>query len=153
MERFLSNAVMPIDAKGRVSIPAAFRQVLAARGFREIYGMQALGEPAIDAGGPDLLQRYETRMAAEDPFGETYADMSLFAYGDGSFLKVDGEGRITVTDFVRSHTGIADRVAFVGRSHFFQLWEPERFEAQRQAARARLLAMRGRNASGGEPSR
>ncbi|KAB0680817.1 division/cell wall cluster transcriptional repressor MraZ [Aureimonas leprariae] len=142
MDRFLSNSVLGIDAKGRVSIPSGFRQVMAARGFRDFYGMQSLGDPAIDVGGSDLLERYESRMSAEDPLGETYADLSLLAYGDGTFLKVDPEGRITVTDFIRSHTGIADRVAFVGRNQFFQLWEPDRFEAHRAEARARLLAAR-----------
>ncbi|WP_152045944.1 division/cell wall cluster transcriptional repressor MraZ [Aureimonas psammosilenae] len=142
MDRFLSNSILGIDSKGRVSIPSTFRQVLAAKGFREFYAMQSLGEPAIDVGGADLLERYETRMAAEDPFGETYSDMSLFAYGDGAFLKVDPEGRITVNDFIRAHTGITDRVAFVGRNLFFQLWEPSRFEEHRAKARARLVAMR-----------
>lgn len=142
MDRFLSNSILGIDAKGRVSIPSIFRQVLAARGFREFYGMQSLGDPAVDVGGPDLLERYETRMGAEDPFSEIYSDMSLFTYGDGAFLKVDPEGRITVNDFIRSHTGITDRVAFVGRNLFFQLWEPDRFEEHRREARARLLAMR-----------
>ncbi|ALN74102.1 MULTISPECIES: division/cell wall cluster transcriptional repressor MraZ [unclassified Aureimonas] len=142
MDRFLSNSVNNIDAKGRVSVPAPFRQVLAARGQRELYALQAIGQPAIDVGGMDLLERYETRMAQEDPFSEDYSDMSLFAYGDGAFLKFDAEGRIMVTDFIRSHTGITDRVAFVGRNHFFQLWEPSRFEAYRAEARARLTARR-----------
>lgn len=142
MDRFLSNWVNNIDTKGRVSVPATFRQVLTARGYRELYGLQAIGHPAIDVGGMDLLERYEARMSREDPFGETYADMSLFTYGDGAFLKFDQEGRISVTDFIRSHTGITDRVAFVGNNHFFQLWEPSKFEAHRAAVRARLLKAR-----------
>ncbi|MBC8129324.1 MAG: division/cell wall cluster transcriptional repressor MraZ [Rhizobiaceae bacterium] len=147
MDRFLSNAVNNVDAKGRVSVPAAFRQILTQRGFNELYGMQALGDPAIDVGGMDLLERYEQRLAAEDPFSESYADMSLFTYGDGAFLKFDQEGRITVNDFIRSHTGITDKVTFVGRNTFFQLWEPQRFEAHRAEARARLMAMRKATAS------
>lgn len=151
MDRFLSNAVNNVDAKGRVSIPAPFRQLLAQKGFGELYGMQALGSPAIDVGGMDLLQRYEERLESEDPFGEAYADMSLFTYGDGAFLKLDGEGRITVNDFIRSHTGITDKVTFVGRNTFFQLWEPARFEAHRGEARARLLAMRSPKPAAGAP--
>ncbi|KTQ94098.1 cell division protein MraZ [Aureimonas ureilytica] len=152
MDRFLSNSVNNIDAKGRVSVPALFRQVLAARGFRELYALQAIGQPAIDVGGMDLLERYEARMADADPFSEDYSDMSLFAYGDGAFLKFDAEGRIMVSDFIRSHTGITDRVTFVGRNHFFQLWEPSRFEAYRAEARARLTARRSsRGMSEGAP--
>lgn len=147
MDRFLSNSVNNIDSKGRVSVPAGFRQVLAARGHQELYALQAIGQPAIDVGGMDLLTRYEERMATEDPFSEAYADMSLFTYGDGAFLKFDAEGRISVTDFIRSHTGITDRVVFVGRNHFFQLWEPSAFEAHRAAARERLASVRASGAA------
>ncbi|SJZ63910.1 division/cell wall cluster transcriptional repressor MraZ [Consotaella salsifontis] len=141
MDRFLSNAVNNIDSKGRVSVPAIFRQVLAQRADPQLYALQSIAHPAIDVGGMDLLQRYEDRMKAEDPFSETFADMSLFTYGDGAFLKFDSEGRITVTDFIRTHTGITDRVAFVGRNDFFQLWEPSQFEAHRAQARARLARL------------
>jgi len=140
MDSFLSNFVHNIDSKGRVSVPASFRQALAVRGFTELYAMQAIGRPIIEVGGLDLAERYEAQMAEAEPMSEAYHDLELLAYGDGTFLKFDQEGRITVTDFIRSHTGIVDKVVFVGAKHFFQLWEPSTFEAQRAAARARRVA-------------
>jgi len=125
-----------------VSVPALFRNVLQRRGLGELYALQAIDMPAIDAGGMDLLERYETRLAQDDPFLRSSDDMSIFCHGDGAFLKPDSEGRINVTDFVREHTGITDEVAFVGRGHFFQMWEPERFRAFREEVRARLRAQR-----------
>ena len=142
VDRFLSNAVNRIDSKGRVSVPALFRNVLQRRGLGELYALQAIDMPAIDAGGMDLLERYEQRLAQDDPFLRSSDDMSIFCHGDGAFLKPDGEGRISVTDFIREHTGITDEVAFVGRGHFFQMWEPERFRAFREDVRARLRAQR-----------
>ena len=47
-----------------------------------------------------------------------------------------------MTDFIREHTGITAEVAFVGRGKFFQIWEPERFDAYGAQARARLLQLR-----------
>ena len=79
------------------------------RGFAELYALRALDMPALDVGGPDLLDRYEARMTAEDPFLQTADDMSFFVHGDGAFLKLDQDGRITVTDFMREHTGIVER--------------------------------------------
>lgn len=142
VDRFLSNAVNRIDSKGRVSVPALFRNVLQRRGLGELYALQAIDMPAIDTGGMDLLERYETRLAQDDPFLRSSDDMSIFCHGDGAFLKLDAEGRINVTDFIRDHTGITDEVAFVGRGHFFQMWEPERFRAFREDVRARLRAQR-----------
>ncbi len=142
MDRFLSNAVNRIDAKGRVSVPAHFRSVLLKRGYGELYALRALDIPALDVGGLDLLDRYEQRIALEDPFMQTADDMSFFCHGDGMFLKLDQDGRITITDFMREHTGISSEVTFVGRGTFFQMWEPERLRAHGAQVRTRLLKLR-----------
>ena len=123
-------------------MPALFRSVLQKRGLGELYALQAIDMAAIDAGGMDLLERYEARLAQDDPFLRSSDDMSFFCHGDGAFLKIDGDGRITVTDFIREHTGIADEVAFIGRGHFFQMWQPEKFRSYREEVRERLRAAR-----------
>ncbi|MGQ2909101.1 MAG: division/cell wall cluster transcriptional repressor MraZ [Aliihoeflea sp.] len=138
MDRFLSSAINRIDSKGRVSVPAHFRAVVQKRGYGDLYALRALDVPALDVGGLDLLDRYEERIALEDPFLQTADDMSFFCHGDGAFLKLDQDGRITVTDFLREHTGIEAEVAFVGRGTFFQMWEPSRLKAHGEAVRARL---------------
>ena len=142
MNRFLSNAVNRIDAKGRVSVPAHFRTVVQQRGYSELYAIRQLDVPALDVGGLDLLDRYEERMKVEDPFLQTADDMSFFVHGDGAFLKLDQDGRITVTDFIREHTGISSEVAFVGRGNFFQIWEPGKLNAYGAEVRARLSRLR-----------
>ena len=151
MNRFLSSAVNRIDAKGRVSVPAHFRTVVQSRGYSELYAIRQLDVPALDVGGLDLLDRYEERMKLEDPFLQTADDMSFFVHGDGAFLKLDQDGRITVTDFIREHTGITTEVAFVGRGNFFQMWEPEKLGAYGAEVRARLLQPRQGTKPGERP--
>lgn len=141
-DRFLSTATNRIDSKGRVSVPAHFRSVVLKRGYQELYALKALDRPALDVGGLDLLDRYEERIAMEDPFLQAADDMSYFVHGDSDFLKLDQDGRITVTDFIRTHTGITTEVAFVGRGTFFQMWEPARLAEYGAEVRARLMKMR-----------
>jgi len=149
MDRFLSSATNRIDAKGRVSVPAPFRSALQRRDTSELYALRALGLPAMDVGGQDLLDRFEKRIALEDPFGGLADDMSFYCHGEGSFLRVDAEGRISVPDFVREHTGITDSVTFIGRGHFFQMWEPAQAELRQRQVRERLLRLRTASQSGG----
>jgi MraZ protein len=149
MNRFLSSAVNRIDAKGRVSVPAHFRTVVQQRGYSELYAIRQLDVQALDVGGLDLLDRYEERIALEDPFLQTADDMSFFVHGDGAFLKLDQDGRITVTDFIREHTGITSEVAFVGRGNFFQIWEPAKLSAYGAQVRARLSLLRQGTRPGG----
>ena len=140
MDRFFASYIHNIDSKGRVSVPAPFRQVIAERGIRDLFAMRSLGLPVMDVGGPDLLERFERQMDQISPLSQTFQDLSVITYGDGTQLKFDAEGRIAMTDFIRSHTGITDQVAFVGGGHFFRLWEPAKFEAYLTEARARILA-------------
>ena len=138
MNRFLSNATKKVDAKGRVSVPAVFRTVLAERNITELYCFQDFVFPAISIGGPDLLDRFERQIDQEDPFSAEANSMSLLIHGGGVFAKLDAEGRLMITDFIRDFTGIDREVTFVGRADHFQLWEPQAFqEAQAEARRAR----------------
>lgn len=135
MNRFLSNATNRIDAKGRVSVPAGFRSVLGDRGIQELYCLQDFIYPAISIGGPDLLDRYERQIASVDPFSQEANRMSLLVHGGGIFMRLDAEGRLMVTDFIRDFTGISAEVTFVGRSDHFQLWQPQAFHEAQAAAR------------------
>jgi MraZ protein len=135
MSRFLSSATNRIDAKGRVSVPAPFRAALAQRDIQELYCIQDFVFPAISVGGPDLLERYERQISAEDPFQREGNEMSLLIHGGGVFMRLDAEGRLMVTDFIRDFTGIATEVCFVGRSDHFQLWQPQAFHEAQVAAR------------------
>ena len=142
MSRFLSNATNRIDAKGRVSVPAGFRSVLGERGIQELYCLQDFIYPAISVGGPDLLDRYEKQIASVDPFSPEANRMSLLVHGGGVFMRLDAEGRLMVTDFIRDFTGISSEVTFVGRSDHFQLWRPQAFHEAQAAAREGRLGLR-----------
>lgn len=136
MDRFLSHATNRIDAKGRVSVPATFRAVLASRDIRELYCLQDFIFPAISCGGPDLLERYERQLTGMDPFSPEANRMSLLVHGGGVFMKLDPEGRLMVTDFIRALTGITEEVTFVGRADHFQLWQPQAFHEAQATARS-----------------
>lgn len=140
MDRFLSNTINRVDKKGRVSIPAGFRTVLA--GQSKIHILMGIDNPVVEAGGPKFMDANLKRLEAMDPFSEEYEMWAFCLLGDADEIRLDGEGRIILTDQIRAHTGIIDEVAFVGRGHFFQMWEPERFQAYRSQARARVSAMR-----------
>ena len=61
--------------------------------------------------------------------------MSLLVHGGGVYMRLDAEGRLAVTDFIRDFTGITTEVTFVGRSDHFQLWQPQAFHEAQVVAR------------------
>jgi transcriptional regulator MraZ len=134
MDRFVSNVTLRLDAKGRVSIPASFRSVLAGDGFDGLYCYPALDRPAIDAGGNALMAEIEAVIARYAPFSDARERFALALYGTSETLKIDGEGRVSLSDTLKRHAGITEAVTFVGLGHKFQIWEPGRF--QRELAEA-----------------
>ena len=130
MDLFVSHYSLRLDAKGRVSIPAPFRAVLARDGFEGLYCYPTLDRPALDAGGNALLKEIEALVARFPPYSEEREQFSAALYGTSEVVKIDGEGRAILTEPLKGHAGIKDEIAFVGLGHKFQIWEPGRFRAR-----------------------
>ena len=144
MNRFVSHFILRLDAKGRVSIPASFRGVLAREGDEGLYCCPALDRPAIEAGGRALLDEIEQLLGRFAPFSEEREQFSTALYGTSETLKMDGEGRVNLPETLKDHAGIMDAVAFVGLGHKFQIWAPDRFSAQLAEATGKRRALRKR---------
>src|SRR5262249_29066334 len=142
MDRFVSHYTLRLDAKGRVSIPASFRAVLARDGFDGLYCYPTLDRPALDAGGNALLKEIETLIARFPPYSEEREQFSAALYGTSEVLKIDGEGRAILTEPLKTHADIKDEVAFAGLGHKFQIWEPGRFRAELAEATEKVRALK-----------
>ncbi len=144
MDRFVSNVTLPLDAKGRVSIPAPFRAVLMRDGFEGLYCYPALGQPAIDAGGNALMQEIDSLIARFPPYSTEREQFTAALYGTSETLNLDSEGRVSLSEALKGHASIRDAVTFVGLGHKFQIWEPRRFRAQLLDASKKAHALRAR---------
>src|SRR5579872_1691762 len=113
MDQFVSHYMLRLDAKGRVSIPASFRSVLARDGFDGLFCYPALDQPAVDAGGHALLAEIESLIARFLPYSEQREEFRVALYGRSETVNLDGEGRVVLSDELKSHAGIVDAVAFV----------------------------------------
>lgn len=151
MNRFVSSVTSRLDSKGRVSIPAAFRAVLTRDGFEGLYCYPTLDQAAIDAGGNALLAEIERMIEHYPPYTPEREQFSVALYGTSETLKLDGEGRVILSDGLKAHAGISDAVTFVGLGHKFQIWEPQRFRAHLATATAMVRATRASQMAGQKP--
>ncbi|MEX0583345.1 MAG: hypothetical protein WD185_06715 [Sneathiella sp.] len=142
MALFLSTYVNKVDKKGRVSVPARFRAILAAKGFDSVVLLPTVKGDAIDACGMDVMERVMEKIGGFDPFSEdreSYADALM---SDAIELPIDGDGRIMVPLDMLENAGIDGQCAFVGRGDSFQLWQPAAFEVRKKQARTRAAKKR-----------
>lgn len=141
MDRFVSNFTLRLDAKGRVSVPAPFRAVLARDGFGGLYCYPSLAQPAVDCGGNALLAEIEALIATFPSYSDQRDQLSAALYGTSETLKIDTEGRVTLSETLKTHAGIADAVACIGMGQKFQIWEPGRLRAQLAEATEKVRAL------------
>jgi MraZ protein len=153
MDRFVSRYTLRLDAKGRVSIPAPFRAVMARDGFEGLYCYPTLDRPALDVGGNALLAEIQLLMARYSPFSEEHDQLSAVLYSRSEILKIDGEGRVVLTESLKDHAGIADSVTFAGLGHKFQIWEPQRFNTELAEATEKVRVLKKQLGSQGAAAR
>jgi MraZ protein len=142
MDDFVSTFTNRLDGKGRVSIPASFRLVLARDGFEGLYCCPTLDRMAIDAGGNGLRDRIKESLAQFEPFSEEYEQLSTTLIGESEILKIDQDGRTVLPQSIMERAGVTDRVTFVGQGFKFQIWEPDRFAVYREEAIEKVRALR-----------
>jgi len=154
LDLYLSNYVNRLDAKGRVSIPASFRAVLARDGFEGLFLHPAMESPAFDCGGNALLREINGLLELYPPYSPERDMFSTALLGTSEILKIDSEGRMVLTESIKSRAHIASEVVFVGLGHKFRIWEPERFRAHLDEARDKVRDLRkapGARAAATEP--
>lgn len=137
MRPFLSTYTNKVDAKGRISIPARFRQVVAEGDFPGVVIFPSFTAPCLEGVTMQRMEELAEMIDAEfDPFDETYGAFAHSILADAYELTFDGEGRVLFPEELLDHAHIGDHATFVGLGKRFQMWEPTIYARERESARA-----------------
>ena len=142
MDQFVSTFTNKIDAKGRVSVPASFRTVLAKDGFEGIYCYPSLDDDALDAGGQRLVDKIQHLLEELGPYSDERDNLAMALFGASEILTLDQDGRIILPERLRDHAGIKSHVTFVGLGNKFQIWKPETFDERFSEGRDKLSKLK-----------
>ena len=149
MSQFFGTHQNRLDAKGRVSVPAAFRAHLRGPdgGAASLILRPSHKHPCIEAWPEAVFQTLAAPLDRLDMFSEDQDDLMMTLYADATRVEADKEGRIVLPESLVQHAGLADNVVFMGLGRTFQIWEPAAAEKRRaearNAARTRALTLPG----------
>ncbi|GLQ05995.1 division/cell wall cluster transcriptional repressor MraZ [Sneathiella chinensis] len=145
MALFLSKFENKVDKKGRVSVPARFRSVLAEKGYGSVVLFPTVEGDAINACGMDVMEGLLERIGGFDPFSEERDSDADVLMAEAVELPIDGDGRIMIPQELLDQAGIDGACLFAGRGDSFQIWRPEAFEERMKQAKERARAKRARS--------
>lgn len=140
MAVFFGTFENKVDRKGRVSVPAPFRQALGRSAFQGIIARPSYRSRAVEACDIEFMEQLNDSVASNELYSDAHEDLAFTIFADSHQLSFDGEGRILLPPALVEHVGIGDRAGFVGMGSSFQIWEPETLQQHKAEARARARA-------------
>src|SRR5579862_1989088 len=111
-----------IDAKGRTSVPARYRDALVAIGERRIVLTSAL-DPCLVAYTPAEWTAFEDRLAKLPQFDRAVQKLKRIYVSGAVECEIDDVGRILVPPSLREHAKLKKDVRWAGLGRHAELWD------------------------------
>ena len=129
---FRGGPVLTLDGKGRIGVPARWRDVLVAT----VQGQM------IVAKNPDgCLSLYP--LPVWEAFENSVLSLATendawrrFFIGSATEVELDGAARVLIPPELRDWAGLMEKVKFMGVGSHFELWDSARHEAREAEALA-----------------
>ncbi len=117
---FLGDYQHTLDAKGRVSLPAKFRQdmtgkLVVAKGFEDCLYVYPAEE----------YSRFVERLTSIDDFDPRYRKVRRFFTSGAVETELDSAGRISVPTHLRDYARLTKDVAITGNGDRIEVWDAE----------------------------
>lgn len=126
MTRFLGTHKGKLDKKGRISVPAGFRNVLADLGEQDLVFVPSFRLPCIECWPAAVFDEQTAGHDALDIFSEAADDLAGAIFGQAAQLRPDAEGRVTLEENHVEAAGLTEALLFIGARRRFQIWDAGR---------------------------
>ena len=120
---FIGDFKHTLDAKGRVFMPAKFRDELA-EGLVLTIGL----DKCISVYTKEEFSRFREKLDATSITNKQARDFSRFFYGNACECELDKQGRITLPSNLIDYAKIEKNITVVGISTRIELWSTEKWE-------------------------
>lgn len=122
-----------IDPKGRLSIPARYRDELAARDVTTL--VLSEGDHCVSAYPLDEWEKLEESLRQQSPFLPERRNMVRLVVASAKECPVDRAGRTLVPPELREFAGLRKDVVVAGALELFEIWSRDRWMDHRQSLR------------------
>ncbi|MEI7894252.1 MAG: division/cell wall cluster transcriptional repressor MraZ [Myxococcales bacterium] len=136
-----------IDAKGRTSVPARYRDQLQTIGERRLVVTSAL-DPCLVAYTALEWGAFEERLGKLPQFDRAVQKLKRIYVSGAVECEIDDSGRILIPPTLREHAGLHKEVLWAGAGKYAELWDKETWrkhfettEDERHAIAARLAEL------------
>jgi MraZ protein len=113
-----------IDAKGRTSVPARYRDVLAVSGEKRIVLTSALDACLVAYAMPEWAA-FEERLAKLPQFDRAVQKLKRIYVSGAVECDIDDSGRILIAPTLRDYAKLKKDVLWAGAGKYAELWDKD----------------------------
>jgi len=118
-----------VDAKGRVSVPSRFREIIADRyNGRLVLAMDY--DRCLTVYPLEEWERLEEKIKTLSMMKQEVKDFRRFLLSSATECELDKQGRILIPPSHREHAGITKNVMLVGIIDKVEIWDAKAWEAR-----------------------
>jgi MraZ protein len=130
-----------IDSKGRLSIPAKFREMLLAKGDERIVMTNFVvdGARCLDVYPLDEWLRFEEEIRKKPKFERRMILFQNYYLGGACECVVDKQGRILIPPLLRQYANLKRDVVLVSALEKFRVWNQEAWKKMFGEAEEKLM--------------
>ncbi len=138
---FRGNHKHTIDAKGRLSIPARFREVLLGKGDDRLIITNFVVEATrcLDVYPLDEWFRFEDEVRKRPKFDRRVVQFQNYYLSSASECVVDNQGRILIPPALRQYANLKRDVILVSALEKFRVWDKEAWKKVFADAEEKLM--------------
>jgi MraZ protein len=125
-----------IDVKGRTSLPAKFRELLAAQNADKLFVTTDLIDECLVAFAPASWARMAEKIASLSMFDERTRLLTRSFIAPAQECPVDKLGRILIPPSLRDHAALVEEITWAGTVERIEIWAPAKWAEVQKAARA-----------------
>jgi MraZ protein len=121
-----------LDAKGRLAIPARYRDQLQSYCASRLVITIDADRCLLIYPEPNFRE-IERKLEKLPSFDPTARKLQRLYIGHAHEVEMDGQGRVQLTSELRQFAGLDRRVVLLGQSNKFELWDEDTWSARRDA--------------------
>jgi MraZ protein len=118
---FLGRYHHTVDEKGRLTVPARYRDLLAAEGAYLTQGF----DQNLNVYPIPIFERISTRINQQSMTDPSSRVLRRLMFSSAEHVVLDKAGRILIPQFLRDEININSEAVIVGMGDYFEIWSPD----------------------------
>ncbi len=128
---FRGSSEINMDAKGRMAIPARFRDALVSQGGALVATIDTQ-DACLFIYPMSEWEKIESQIAKLPTFNPDTRRLQRLLIGHAREMELDSNGRVLMPPELRDYAQLEKKVVLVGQSHRFELWSLDNWNAKRE---------------------